>query len=72
MGCCAINDVVVVLSVIALWQVDAVGHLLSGGANPGVVDKNGAAPLVYAIQQGHTEIAKMLLNAGQFLSSRGP
>ena len=50
---------------IVKWQVEAVAHLLDAGANPGVTDKNGATPLVYAMQQGHTEIAKLLLNAGK-------
>ena len=49
---------------IVKWQVEAVAHLLEAGANPALTDKNGATPLVYAMQQSHSEIARMLLNAG--------
>ena len=50
---------------IVKWQVEAVAHLLHAGANPNVTDKNGSTPLVYAMQQGHQEIAKLVLSAGR-------
>lgn len=57
---------------IVKWQVEAVAHLLHAGANPNVTDKNGSTPLVYAMQQGHQEIAKLVLSAGADVNYKNP
>ena len=56
---------IVPLHVAAAWgQGNVLQMLLATGSNTDQVDTNGNTALLYAVQEGHVEIVKMLLLAG--------
>lgn len=53
-------------------DVDRVKTLIAGGANVDELDPNGDAPLVMAAYLGHSEIVKLLLEAGADVTAVDP
>lgn len=53
-------------------EVDTVRNLIANGVSVNELDANGDAPLVMAAYQGHTEIVRMLLEAGADVSAVDP
>ena len=51
-------------------DTEAVRSLLEGGADPDVAQGDGLTPLHLAAQQGHVEIADLLIGAGAGLEVR--